>query len=89
MGTAIIANDGTGDKEWGDYSIVLSKWGRPNDAWRKAKVLRFSRQARGPWDLLYVLLRAAVGSRNPTEQAGPADPADPWGLPPLEPAEEG
>lgn len=64
LGTAIIANDLTGDDENGHYAFVLSKWGRPRVPWEKGSVEGFKRQDRGPWDLLYLVLDKAVGKRN-------------------------
>jgi len=65
LGTAEISNDGTGDAIISDYDVFLSKWGKPKVAWKRAKVMGFNRRKRGPWDLLYLALQAAVGSRNP------------------------
>ncbi len=31
LGTAYIVNDGTGDLQLGNYTIQLSKWGRPGE----------------------------------------------------------
>ena len=64
LGTAIIANDLTGDVETGNYWATFSKWGRPNQVWKRGQVVNFERQTRGPWDLLYLALRDAVGMRN-------------------------
>jgi hypothetical protein len=64
LGTATIANDGTGTIEFGNYVARFSKWGQPNDIWKKGTVRNFPRKGRGPWDLLYLALRDAVGSRN-------------------------
>lgn len=64
MGTAVIANDGTGDGQTGNYAIRLSKWGRPDEDWRKGRIVGFDRKGRGAWDLLFLGLRNLVGSRN-------------------------
>lgn len=64
MGTAIISNDATGNKEIGNYKVTLSKWGRPKQVWRKGEVKGLSRSKRGPWDLLYLALKNLVGDRN-------------------------
>ena len=64
LGTALIINDGTGTGAKGNYLVKLSKWGTPKSTWKKAKVMDFDRRKRGPWDLFYLALRAAVGNRN-------------------------
>lgn len=64
LGTAIIINDGSGDYTTGNYTAVFSKWGNPNQAWKKSQVKNFRRQQRGSWDLLYLALKEAVGARN-------------------------
>jgi len=64
LGTATIVNDGAGAKDIGNYIVRLSKWGRPNDAWKTGTVKGFRRLSRGPWDLLYLALRDIVGERN-------------------------
>ncbi len=63
LGTAKIANDGRGTLTEGDYDVVLSKTGRPNQTWRKGRVTEFPRRRLGPWDLLYRALRNTVGDR--------------------------
>ena len=50
LGTATITNDGTGDEHRGNYVAT--------------RVARFDRKRRGPWDLLFLALRSAVGGRN-------------------------
>ena len=64
LGTALIANDGSGDVDVGNYVATLSKWGRPNAVWKTAEVKGFRRRKRGAWDLLYLVLKEAVGKRN-------------------------
>jgi hypothetical protein len=64
LGTAVIANDGTGDLDTGNYWAKLSKWGS-GATWKRGKYKGFPRKRRGPWDLLYCLLREIVGERNP------------------------
>lgn len=64
LGTAKIANDLSGDEEIGNYRVTLSKWGRPNQVWKTGRIERFPRRALGPWDLLFLALRATVGGRN-------------------------
>lgn len=70
LGVAIIGNDGSTsiatDGERGAYNVTLSKWA-PNTSqiWKRGRVDDFDRVKRGAWDLLYLALRACVGSRNP------------------------
>jgi len=64
LGTAIISNDGSGMRDSGNYDYMLSKWGKPDEPWKKGTLKSFPRQERGPWDLLYLVLRDAVGKRN-------------------------
>ena len=64
LGTAEIVNDGTGTAIISNYDVRLSKWGAPKSTWKKTRVVGFNRRKRGPWDLFYVALRNAIGSRN-------------------------
>jgi len=52
LGSAWIVNDGTGDDQYGNYEITLSKWGQPNRPWKRGIVRGFPRNRFGPWDLL-------------------------------------
>lgn len=63
LGTALITNDGTGTPESGNYTVRLSKWGRPNTTWKTGRVENFPRRKLGPWDLLLFALVATVGKR--------------------------
>lgn len=63
LGTAIIANDATGSRARGNYTVRLSKRGQPKSVWRRGRVEGFPRQRLGAWDLLYLALRATVGDR--------------------------
>ena len=50
----------------GSYIATFSKWApKQGETWKRAQVSGFDRIKRGPWDLLYLALRRAVGSRNP------------------------
>lgn len=86
LGTMTLANDATGSETVGHYNVTLSKWGRPNEPWRRGRVTNFPRKRLGPWDLLLAALRATVGGRAPE---GPQDVPPP--TPDAEPAapEEG
>ena len=64
LGTAVIVNDATGTHWTGNYRVVLSKMGRPDEFWRRGGVEGFPRLRLGAWDLLYRALRETVGSRN-------------------------
>lgn len=70
LGTAKIWNDGEGLPTRADYHATFSKWGRPKELWRTGRVEGFRRKARGPWDLLYLALKDAVGNRNPFDPSG-------------------
>lgn len=70
LGVGTIANDGNRSAETegkrGAYAASFSKWApKENEVWVSGKVPDFDRLKRGPWDLLFVALRAAVGKRNP------------------------
>lgn len=66
LGTVLIANDGSnGAGPVGDYAAVLSRRGQPGSVWKCAPVSGFPRKRLGAYDLLYRVLRVAVGNRNP------------------------
>jgi hypothetical protein len=64
-----IANDCTGTQENGDYSVRLSKFGKPLSTWRRGVIRGFARKRRGPFDLLLLALLATVGDRVPKPEA--------------------
>jgi len=64
IGTVEIANDGTGSRDIGNYSIRLAKFGAPKQTWLKGKLVGFDRIKRGPYDLLLQSLHATIGVRN-------------------------
>lgn len=65
MGTAEISLVETSeDAQEGNYKVMLSKWGRPKQAWKQGSVKGFPRKALGPWDLLFWALTATVGQRS-------------------------
>ncbi len=64
LGQAIIANDGTGTHDTGNYNVRLMKWGPGERAWKRGRVVGFPRLKLGPWDLLFCALRNCVGHRN-------------------------
>lgn len=68
LGVALVANDGTGTNERGNYSASFSKWApKERETWKRGRVVGFDRIGRGAWDLLFLALRDAVGNRNPAE----------------------
>ena len=64
LGTAKIANDGSGSLTAGNYVFTVSKWGRPMEMLKGGRVEGFPRKRLGPWDLLYRALETVVGVRN-------------------------
>lgn len=80
LGIAHIANVGSGTGDYCTYEVSLSKWApKEKQTWKSARaalpadqfhdtllgtVGAFDTVHRGAWDLLYLCLRAVVGSRN-------------------------
>ena len=58
LGSAVIANDGTGDEDIGHYDAVVKQ---PRRRPRGVRLHGFRRR-RGPLHLLYEVLAAALGS---------------------------
>lgn len=65
IAVAHIANTGTGTALDGIYWAQLSKCGEPTSLAATVEVSDFPRKRRNAWDLLYRVLREAVGDRNP------------------------
>lgn len=69
LGVAVISNDGekTAVKPArGNYNFALSMRAPfTNRVWKSGSIEEFPRKRLGGWDLLYRVLRAAVGERNP------------------------
>ena len=63
LGVMRISNDGTGTPEVANYNVRLSKFG-DRGTWKQGRVEGFDRVRRGPFDLLWLALRALVGGRN-------------------------
>ena len=72
LGTAVIANDGTGTRDRGNYHVLLGKFGEQDPerllrvksaAWRRGRVEGFPRIVQGPWDLLGRALAGTLGAR--------------------------
>lgn len=61
LGTAEIANTGTGSKTRGDYRARFSRRGQPGSTWRTASIEGFPRKQLGHWHLLLLLLAIALG----------------------------
>ncbi len=64
LGTAYITNDGTGDKNKASYTYRISRRGAPNSAWKKGIIKDFPKSRLLIWDLLFRVLKDAIGSRN-------------------------
>ncbi len=65
-----IWNDATGSRARGNYQGMFSKVSHKvfkagGGIFRKGRVQGFPRTRLGVWDLLYRMLREAVGDRNP------------------------
>lgn len=75
IGRGVIANDGTGTDERGNYDVRLLKsdvYAKRPGVWKKGRVEGFPRRVLGPWDLLFRALRACVADRNrPTTVKAP------------------
>ena len=66
LGVGLIGNDGDGTPTIGHYTYTLGKRGtKALQAWRQGAVRDFPRKRLGGWDLLFRVLRDAVGKRNP------------------------
>ena len=61
LGTATIANLGTGTKTQGNYRYTLSRRGAPDSVLRQGKIEGFPRKKLGIWDLLLRVLMDAYG----------------------------
>ena len=73
LGVATIGNDlresVASNGAMGSYDYRLSKWyPKNNQTWKVGQVSGFNRKTRGAWDLLYMVLRDAVGNRNKEEK---------------------
>lgn len=63
LGTAIIANDGSGTPTIGNYDATLSRRGQPNSVWKRVRVEGFARKRLLAWDLLAWVLDVATADR--------------------------
>lgn len=71
IGEIIIANDGTGDNDSGNYITKLMKtpnYGKGKGVWKRGRVRGFPRRVLGAYDLLYLVLKNAVEGRNGTSR---------------------
>lgn len=77
LGTAVIANDGTGTRYIGNYNVFLGKWGEEDPMrlvkvksarWKTGRVEGFQRLIRGPWDLMGSALSSMLGRRLKTKE---------------------
>jgi len=64
LATAIIANDGSGSQERGNYTCIFSQSGRPTQKWRHAVVQGFRRLRKGSWHLLLEALKNAINEKS-------------------------
>lgn len=67
IGVVEIANDGQGTLTKGNYTYSLSKEppiAKTKGIWKSGNITDFPRQKLGPYDLLYRVLKSAVGHRN-------------------------
>ena len=76
IGTATIANDGTGTEHSGNYRARIHRFSRGKNRREltpmRCRVRGFSRLAHGPWDLLYLVLKEALHPKH-TEDNDVAD----------------
>jgi len=56
LGTAKIANDGTGSQDCGNYVAELYKESLDARPWKRVKVKGFARLQNSVWELLYLVL---------------------------------
>ena len=64
IGKIDIWNDATGGRGTGNYGWRVYKRGLPGRLWKSGSVRRFPRLRLTAYDLLYRVLRDAVGERN-------------------------
>lgn len=62
LGTAEIYNDGSGSRTRGNYKYRL--FSKSKRVWKTGGIEGFPRTQRLGWDLLFRVLRSAVGDRN-------------------------
>jgi hypothetical protein len=63
---ALIGNDATGTMTRGNYRYTLSRRGAAGSVWKAGRIYDFPRKDLGVWDLMYRVLKDAVGNRNNT-----------------------
>jgi len=61
LGTATIANLGTGTNARGNYRYTLSRRGASGGTWKEGEVTGFPRKRLKMWDLLLWVLLDALG----------------------------
>lgn len=64
LGSIDIINTGSGTKTKGNYKYRLSRKGSPLSSWKTGEIEGFPRLQKSAYDLLYRVLKAAVGDRN-------------------------
>ena len=63
LGSMKIVNDGKGDYQFRNYNYEISKFGEKG-IWKVGYISNLDTLHRGPWDLLYMILKQAIGKRN-------------------------
>lgn len=72
LGVATIANDGRESRSTGgargSYCVTLSKWEpKADQVWKRGRVEGFDRKRFGPWDLLFLAVLSALGTKRSQE----------------------
>ena len=62
IGVCKIANDGTGNPEFGNYNVALSHSVERKDMWKKGRVERH-RRSLSPYHLVYKAIKACLWPR--------------------------
>lgn len=79
LGEILISNTDTGTEDCGNYNVLLKKSPRfttKSGIWRTGHVEGFARLTKGPYDLLFLALEAALGPKRIAELHGQAPPAN-------------
>ena len=64
LGTIYIANDASGTHTDGNYNYRLTRRGSLTTVFRTGEIKNFPRKRLGAYDLLFRVLRDAIGERN-------------------------
>jgi len=63
LGSMKIVNDGKGNDRFRNYNYEISKFGEKG-IWKVGYISNLDTLHRGPWDLLYMILKQTIGKRN-------------------------